>query len=969
MNRKIIGSLFALILLLSVSTGLFFSNFAVADPAKTSSSNLGLSGGSWPMYLYNPAHTSTPDNIAPQTYDLLWKTDVLKDQSAFNILIGSSPAIVDGVVYIGSDDGDIYAIDASSGAQLWNRDLGQFHTSSPAVVGGVVYVRVWEGYNYALNATNGDIIWQNSNTGLGGSSPAVVNGIYYVINGENLTASNATTGASIWNSTFGANADGSPVIMGNTVYVADSGYIAALDAQTGAVHWNRLLELGNTMNAPAVANGLVYVGCEGNFFYALDASTGATVWNYSTVFKDGSTPVVANNMVYLNTYSGIIALNAQTGALIWNFATGAWLSSSVAVAGGNLYFVGTDGVLYILNANTGAKLWSYTLSNEPTNSSPAIANGILYIRDNNGDLCAFGKATEPSVTIHPSVGLVGSTSTISGAGFNAGTTVAATFGGTEIALGNPTVDSLGHFTATFTVPNRAPANYPITVTDTLGCTALTNFTIVTAPTTFWPMFMHDLRHTGSPDGMVPTSNNTLWTYKLENGEITNQIASQAAVVESIVYTASGNGYVYAFDAYTGQCYWKSNLPGMGTLSSPSVVDGVVYIGSDYGIIAIDAYTGERIWQSSNTPGILSSPAVVGGLVFTGSFVSHGTDEHAILAFRASDGQQVWKYITGEYADSSPAVVGSTVYIGSDDGYFYALNAVDGSLVWKLDVRLNSNDDNSASPTVVNGVVYTSSYYGNVFAIDASTGSKIWNHTVGTLGSGFSSPIVSNGVLYINGKDFMYALNTSNGEEMWQTPLTSHGSPAIVCGTIYASATDGNIWAINASTGQKTIYYTINAGIRVQLTVARGVIYVGTTNGIMYAIGTPDLTNPQPTPEPTPTAFPIPTPTPTASPTANPTPTPTSSSTGGSTTSTSPNPTQAPTFNPTASAAPTQTPNATQNPTETPTGTPSQETSPTTMPLLIGGGIGATAVCATGIGLVYYNKHKLNIAKQAQNQQE
>jgi outer membrane protein assembly factor BamB len=364
------------------------------------------------------------------------------------------------------------------------------------------------------------------------------------------------------------------------------------------------------------------------------------------------------------------------------------------------------------------------------------------------------------------------------------------------------------------------------------------------------MFMHDLKHTGTPDNFVPTSNNTLWTYKLERGEIANQVASSAAVVNGIVYTASENGYVYAFDAYTGVCYWKYSLPCMGTLSSPSVVDGVVYIGSDYGLFALNAYTGEKIWQTANEVLIMSTPAVSGGYVFTGSFVSQGTEQHAAYAFRASDGQLVWKFTTSDYVDSSPAVVGSTVYINCDDGNLYALNAVNGALIWKFNTSSGyPYCQNSGSPAVVNGVVYTVDFQGNVFALNAADGQKIWNHSTERLGDGFTSPVVYNGIVYIATQNALYALNSATGVEIWQCAISSFSFPSIVNGFIYLTSSDGKIWAIDTSTGIKTAYYSLDSGVRVQAAIARGVIYVGTVQGKFYAIGTPDLITPQPTPNP------------------------------------------------------------------------------------------------------------------------
>ena len=71
-------------------------------------------------------------------------------------MVWSSPAVVNGVVYIGSDDDNVYALNATSGIQLWNYTTGDQVYSSPAVVSGVVYVGSDDDNVYALNATDGE---------------------------------------------------------------------------------------------------------------------------------------------------------------------------------------------------------------------------------------------------------------------------------------------------------------------------------------------------------------------------------------------------------------------------------------------------------------------------------------------------------------------------------------------------------------------------------------------------------------------------------------------------------------------------------------------------------------------------------------------------------------------------------------------------------------------------------------------
>ncbi len=92
----------------------------------------------------------------------------------------------------------------------------------------------------------------------------------------------------------------------------------------------------------------------------------------------------------------------------------------------------------------------------------------------------------------------------------------------------------------------------------------------------WPMFNHDLAHTGSSTPTGPKNNQTLWTYTTGDA-----IKTSPAVADGLVYFGSDDGYVYALNAASGSLVWKYNTYGP-VQSSPAVVDGVVYIGGCHG---------------------------------------------------------------------------------------------------------------------------------------------------------------------------------------------------------------------------------------------------------------------------------------------------------------------------------------------------------------------------------------------------
>jgi len=214
----------------------------------------------WPMFHHNPRHTGYTKSPAPNTNQTQWKYTT-------GNYVGSSAAVADGKVYVGSDDGKVYCLNALTGTHIWNYTTGFPVDSSPAVADGKVYVGSYDHKVYCLNASTGTHIWNYTTGGGVFSSPAVADGKVYVGSHDNrVYCLNALTGAHIWNYTTGFPVDSSP----------------------------------------AVADGKVYVGSDDNKVYCLDASTGAHVWNYTTGNYVISSPAVADGVVYVGSYDGTV---------------------------------------------------------------------------------------------------------------------------------------------------------------------------------------------------------------------------------------------------------------------------------------------------------------------------------------------------------------------------------------------------------------------------------------------------------------------------------------------------------------------------------------------------------------------------------------------------------------------------------------------------------------------------------------
>jgi outer membrane protein assembly factor BamB len=321
------------------------------------------------------AHLGVYDSQAPRQLSPKWTFST-------NGAIVSSPAVAGGAVYIGSNDGNLYAVDAATGKLRWKFDAHGQVRSSPAVAGGAVYVVSLDGNLYAVDAATGKQRWAFATEGehrftragnLGAfpptevmpdpwdfylSSPAVARGAVYFGSGDgHIYAVDASTGALKWKFKTGDVVHSSPAVSGGLVYAGSwDTYFYALDAATGSLKWkfktledNKIHLMTGIPGSAAVANGSVYFGCRDANFYALDAVTGALKW---TTPNDGSwviaSPAVADGVVYYTTSDTFRfqALDAATGKVLYWLPTGIYGFSSPAIAGSHAYFGTFDGLLH-----------------------------------------------------------------------------------------------------------------------------------------------------------------------------------------------------------------------------------------------------------------------------------------------------------------------------------------------------------------------------------------------------------------------------------------------------------------------------------------------------------------------------------------------------------------------------------------------------------------------------------------------
>ncbi len=338
---------------------------------------LAAEGGS-PMFRGGPEHTGVYAGAGVASlHGVKW---VFPTGGA----IYGLPAVVDGVAYIGSNDGVLYAVEASSGSLKWKLPTKGRIASSPAVAGGLVIVLSYDSKLYAVDAATGQTRWTFATGGEHRFAARHIHGI--------------EPAADLMPDPFDFYLS-SPAVANNRVYFGSGdGHVYALDVATGAVVWK--FATGNVVHAsPAVANGVVYVGSWDTYFYALDAATGAERWKFKTGEDEAihnqtgiqSSAAVADGVAYFGCRDGkLYALDAAGGQLRWVFDNkGSWVIGSPAVHQGVVYFATSDSALFhAVDAKTGADRFSLSLK-WPMFSSPAVAGPFVYLGSHEGKLTAI----------------------------------------------------------------------------------------------------------------------------------------------------------------------------------------------------------------------------------------------------------------------------------------------------------------------------------------------------------------------------------------------------------------------------------------------------------------------------------------------------------------------------------------------------------------------------------------------------
>lgn len=353
--------------------------------------------------------------------------------------ISASPTFANGLLFIGTNSGTLYAIRARDGHVTWEHHVANALMSAPLVYRGLVIAgegnedtphpkggaraHVGTGYSamLAFDERSGALRWRTPLKGSAMPTPAIVAGILVHHDGSGrITGMDPLTGRVLYDRDVHSLASMSaalPVekdrfVTGGSLHNA----IFKVDGRTGRVIWRSSPFPANASGigdcpmpaddarvfgeyvVPDAQPGEVAIGQNvREHAYALDVKTGALVWDAALqngplpIRNEAGIPMVSGGVVYIGGSAApwVTALDAKTGRVIWQQKIYGPVKSAFTTKGGVLYLGDLAGYLWALNAKSGARIGVKSLPTSFNVGSPIIVGNTLMIGSFTGSVYAI----------------------------------------------------------------------------------------------------------------------------------------------------------------------------------------------------------------------------------------------------------------------------------------------------------------------------------------------------------------------------------------------------------------------------------------------------------------------------------------------------------------------------------------------------------------------------------------------------
>lgn len=342
---------------------------------------------SWPSFQYDAGNSGHAEGRGPRG-DLTEAWSFEREGK----MRGGPVISEDGVVYIGSDEGTMYALDLEDGSLLWSTDTGNRLRRVPVIYEELVIYATGDGL-FALDRHSGELAWDFpalENRGVA-TTPVVADDTLVVGGGAmNVFGIEAASGNELWKAELESDSDGPAAIANGEAYVFDwTNEVHAFDLETGQHTYSASIDEGQITGA-TVADEVIYAGGRQGRIYALDASNlGTELWRCDLGAVPDQSPAVSSDQVFVRGIDGTItAVNRESGDEEWSNEVDSWAVSAPAVVGETVYTGGYFGAIYGFRTDGGGVSVQQRISSEAIHH-PTIVDGLIVVGSSGGTVYAI----------------------------------------------------------------------------------------------------------------------------------------------------------------------------------------------------------------------------------------------------------------------------------------------------------------------------------------------------------------------------------------------------------------------------------------------------------------------------------------------------------------------------------------------------------------------------------------------------
>jgi outer membrane protein assembly factor BamB len=304
----------------------------------------------------------------------------------------SGTAVYEGIIYVGTMDGRVVAINSSTENLKWSYSTAPVTAPSGGLSCGQTSAVT---AIYGTPVVDGDIVYIGTYSGQ-------VLALNMLARSQNLTFPQQRYGEWEWDCPID-NAKSNAIVADllvreDAIYVSSSnGRLYSLDKEFGDLNWeSKVLDETHRKlwTSPAIQGNTLYISTYDGHIYALSLETGELLdWSFKSEVGFASSPVIYEDTIFLGSFDRYLyAVKIGSDVPTWKFPqeepAGNWFWASPVVNEDIVYAGCLDGRIYAIEAETGGKLWEFDAGN-PIISSPVLMDNLLIVTDESGTIYVF----------------------------------------------------------------------------------------------------------------------------------------------------------------------------------------------------------------------------------------------------------------------------------------------------------------------------------------------------------------------------------------------------------------------------------------------------------------------------------------------------------------------------------------------------------------------------------------------------